>query len=194
VPVTAFRVADAVALGRDSAMALAAHAAAAGNVLGVVLLAALLAALAWRRGPACAGLFAYLIAAPVALVLATRSFDAAGFTGYAFFGADRYFVAPCAAVVVALAALAATIRRALLARAAAVAALGYGAFANFHEPHAPPDDHWAASAPALDAWRTARDGGLPAPQTTVPIPPPAWTIVLPACAAGGYGGAFPRCP
>ena len=192
--VTAFRVADAVALGRDGAMALAAHGVAAGVVLGIALLAALLAALAWRRGPACAGVLAYLIAAPVALVVATRSFDAAGFNGYAFFGADRYFVAPCATVVVALAVLAATIRRAMLARAAAVAALGYGALANFHEPHALPDDHWAARAPALDAWRAERNGGTRAPETTAAIPPPAWTIVLPACAAGGHGGPFPRCP
>ncbi|HWT06166.1 MAG TPA: hypothetical protein VN224_10450 [Xanthomonadales bacterium] len=192
--VTAFRVGDAVALGKDGAMALAAHHLAVGVVLGVTLLAVLLAALARRRSPVWAGVFAYLIAAPVALVLATRSFDAAGFTGYTFFGADRYFVAPCAAAVVALAALAATIRRATLARAAAVAALGYGACANFHEPHMLPDDHWRASAPALDVWRADRDGGLAAPAVGASISPPLWYVALPACAPGGRGGPFPRCP
>ncbi|HEV2643080.1 MAG TPA: hypothetical protein VGT98_10250 [Candidatus Elarobacter sp.] len=194
VAVTAFRVGDALALGRNGAMELAAHATVAGVALGLALLAALLGALAWRRSTVFAAAFAYLILAPVALVLATRSFDAAGVGGYAFFGADRYFVAPCAAVVVAVAALAATIRRAALARAAAVAVLGYGAFANFREPRVPPDDHWAAAAPALDAWRTKRDGGAPAPAVTVPIPPPTWAIALPACSAGGHGGPLPRCP
>jgi hypothetical protein len=192
--VTAFRVGDAIALGKAGAMALAAYHVAAGVVLGVALLAALLVALARRRTPLWAGVFAYLIAAPIALVLATRSFDAAGFSGYAFFGADRYFVAPCAAVVLALAALAATIRRATLARAAAVAALGYGAVVNFHEPHVLPDDRWRASAPALDVWRADRDGGLPAPAAAAAIPPPPWYVALPACGAGGRGGPFPRCP
>jgi hypothetical protein len=194
VAVTAFRVGDAVALGRNGAMDLAAHATAAGVALGLALIAALLVALAWRRGTVVAAAFAYLILAPVALVLATRSFDAAGLAGYAFFGADRYFVAPCAAAVVALAALAGTIHRATFARAAAVAALGYGAYANFHEPRMLPDDHWAAAAPALDAWRAQRDGGVPAPAVTVPIPPATWAIVLPACGAGGHGGPLPRCP
>lgn len=194
VAVTAFRVADAVAFGRAGAMQLAAHAPAAGIMVGIVLLGALLGALAWRRGARFAGVFAYLIIAPVLLVLATRSFEAAGFTGYAFFGADRYFVAPCAAVVIALAGLAATVRRAALARVAALAALGYGTCANFHEPQTPRDDHWVAVAPALDAWRAARDGGAAAISVTVPIPPPTWTITLPACGAGGHGGPIPRCP
>jgi len=192
--VTAFRVGDTLALGKTLAETLAASATGAGVALGLGVIAALLAALAWRRGAAFAGVFAYAIVAPVALVLATRSFDAAGFAGYAFFGADRYFIVPCAAAIVAFAALAATIRYALLARAAAVAALGYGASVNFHEPQSPLDERWAAAAPALDAWRAERDGGAPAAETSAPIPPPNWKIVLPACGAGGHGGPFPSCP
>jgi hypothetical protein len=192
--VTAFRVGDSLALGKTLAERLAADATGFGVALGLGVLAALLLALAWRRGASVAGVFAFAIIAPVALVLATRSFEAAGVHGYAFFGADRYFVAPCAAAVIAIAMVAATIRVALLARAAAVAALSYGAFANFHEPESPPDEHWAAAAPALDVWRAERDGGAAAPQIAVPIPPPTWKIVLPACAPGGRGGLFPRCP
>jgi hypothetical protein len=192
--VTAFRIGDTLALGKTFAESLAANATAAGVALGLGVIAVLLLALAWRRGAAVAGVFAYAIVAPVALVLATRSFDAAGFSGYAFFGADRYFIGPCAAAVVALAALAATIRVALLARAAAVAALGYGAYANFHEPEIPPDERWAAGAPVLEIWRADRDGGLAAPETEVLIPPVNWRIALPACGPGGHGGPFPRCP
>ena len=192
--VTAFRVGDTLALGKTLAESLAASATAAGVALGLGVLIVLLSALVWRRGAAFAGVFAYAIVAPVALALATRSLDAAGFTGYAFFGADRYFIAPCAAVIVALAALAATIRIAMLARATAVAALGYGAYANFHEPQSPLDERWAAVAPAVDAWRAERDAGAPAAETTVPVPPPNWKIVLPACGRGGRGGPLPRCP
>jgi hypothetical protein len=191
---TAFRVGDTLAFGKTFAEALAASATGAGVALGLGVLAALVLALAWRRGAAVAGVFAYAIVAPVALVLATRAIGAAGYAGYAFFGADRYFIAPCTAGVVAVAMLAGTIRGALLARAAAVAALSYGAYANFPEPQSLPDEHWAAAAPALDAWRADRDGGAPAPETTAPIPPPSWHIVLPACGAGGHGGLFPRCP
>ena len=192
--VTAFRVTDSLAFGKTLAESLAATATGAGVTLGLGVLAALLAALAWRRGRAFGAVFAYVIVGPVALVFASRPLEAADFAGYAFFGADRYFIAPCAAAVVALAALAATIRVALLARATAVAALGYGAYANFHEPQSPPDERWAASAPALDAWRAERDAGALTAQAEAPVPPATWKIVLPACARGGHGGPFPRCP
>jgi hypothetical protein len=192
--VAAFRVGDSLAFGKTLAESLAATATGLGVALGLGVLAALLAALAWRRGAPFAGVFAFAIVGPVALVLATRPLTGADFSGYALFGADRYFVAPCAAAVVALAALAATIRIAVLARAAAVAALGYGAYANFHEPERLPDERWAAAAPALDAWRAERDAGALAPQAEALIPPATWKVVLPACAPGGHGGPFPRCP
>ncbi len=192
--VMAFRVGDALTLGKAAAENLAVTGSAAGTALGLAMLAALLLALAWRRGRAVAAVFVYVIVAPVALVLATRSFDAVGFAGYAFFGADRYFVAPCAAVVVALAALAASIGRATLARAAAVAALCASAYANFREPRVPSDDHWLAAAPAVDAWRDMRNAGIAAPRVSVYIPPARWPLVLPSCEPGGRGGPFPGCP
>jgi hypothetical protein len=190
--VLAFRVGDSLVLGKQAAEMLAATATGAGIALGLILIAGLLVALAWRRG-ASAAVFAYAIVAPVALVLATRSFDATDSSGYGFFGADRYFIAPCAGVVVAVAALASTIRAPLLARAAAVIALSFGTCANFHEPQLPPDEHWTAAAPALDEWRAERDRGAAAAAAVVVIPPDKWAIALPACGAGGYGGAFPSC-
>jgi hypothetical protein len=190
----AFRVADAVVLGKSTAVALATTVPLDGVALGLAIFAAAIVVLARAHGKAAAAVAAYVILGPVVLVFATRSLRDAHVAGYAFFGADRYFVTPSAALVVALVMIASRIVPATAARAVAVALLFPGALINFHEPQALPDERWAAHAAALDEWRAARDAGGPVREAKAPIPPEHWYIALPPCGAGSRGGPLPLCP
>jgi hypothetical protein len=193
VTVPAFRIADMLLLGKSATVFLAAF-PLLGVAIGLAALAAALLLLARVRGVAVASTMAYVMLAPVVLVLLTRQFVGTEFSSYNFFSTDRYFVTACAALLIVLGTIVSAAGGPRNGRIILACLLVIGLGLNLREPHTLPDLKWSASVPSVERWLAARDAGGPTPAVAVPIPPVPWNIILRACGAGASGGMLPRCP
>jgi hypothetical protein len=179
-----YRAGDVLWLGRSNAETIAAHWSPAGAVLGAAIVVALSSFVARTLGARAVLALLFVLFAPIAVSMYARDLEGASFAHYELFGADRYFVTACAALLVATVVAASRLpRRArTLALALACALLVAN---NFREPPLENDD-WPASAPQVERYRAELAAGRPTAQLSVPIPP-RWQLVLPACRrdAGG---------